>query len=103
MEVVFHVGGFILKRWQEVSGFIVAGLTRMFSVPWGHSVFNGTQLTIYCTRHGRLTWAKTPSNTYHLCGKIVQSFSRYTLVFCMFFISRNHDATPTEKGEFFPL
>lgn len=31
-----------------------------FSVPRGHSVFNGTQLTIYRTRYGRLTRAKTP-------------------------------------------
>ncbi|XP_076017456.1 F-BAR and double SH3 domains protein 2-like isoform X2 [Genypterus blacodes] len=36
----------------------------MFSVPWGHSVFNGTQLTTYWTRHGRLTQAQISLFSY---------------------------------------
>lgn len=102
-EVVFYIGGFILKTWQEVSCFIAASLTRMFSVPWGHSVFNGTQLTIYWTRYGRLTRTEIPplhsSFIRHICTKFFQI--NFSFIVC-FFMSRNHDATPTEKGEFFP-
>lgn len=71
---VYCLRDIILKTSQEVCCFIVAGLTRMFSVPWGHSVFNATQLTIYWIRYGRLTQAEIPFFSFHLFETFAQTF-----------------------------
>lgn len=101
-EVVFYIGGLILKTCPEVSCFVVANVKRTFSVPWGHSVFNGTQLTIYWTRYGRLTRAEILSFSSHSYETFCTNFFFQINVSLLygFFMLRNHDATPTEKGEF---
>lgn len=102
-EAVFYVGGFILKPWQEASCFIAASLTRMFSVPWGHSVFNGTQLTIYWTRYGRLTRAEIPPLHSSFIRNIFTKF--FQINFSLLYVFLCQEITmqpPPRKVSFFP-
>lgn len=100
-----------MKTCPEVPRSIVANVKRTFSVPWGHSVFNGTQLTIYRTRYGRLTRAENTLRYLSLARNALRKlfFSSALLLHVNgrplygFYVKKITMQPPPRKVSFFPL